>query len=113
MGIHRTYMAVTSLHLNNEMLILFEQLARLLRDCIHYTCIRKMTPDNIYFNPPTYSIDNNLFTDVMEEKRKILTLRIIELTDLRLCSIKKKFSRTIGHSILCWQENLPMEHSDG
>ena len=54
------------------MLIHFEQLARLLRDCIHYTCIRKMTPDEVYFNPPTYTIDETQFTDVMEEKREYL-----------------------------------------
>lgn len=69
MGIRRTYMTVMSLDLKNEMLIHFEQLARLMRDTIHYTCIRKITPTEVYFNPPTYTIDGTHFTDKMEEKR--------------------------------------------
>ena len=73
MRIQRTYMAVLGSDLNNEMLIGFENLARLLRDTIHHTCIRKMTKKDIFFHPPGFKIDGIYFTSEMEEMRKFIS----------------------------------------
>lgn len=70
MGIRRTYMAVFELHLKNEMLIQFEMLTRLLRDTIHFTCIRKMTQNDVFYHPPSYHLNGVYFANTMEETRK-------------------------------------------
>ena len=70
MGIQRTYMAASSLDLNNETLIGFEQLTRLIRDALHYTIIKRMTPEDTFYHNPTYTLNGELITSKMEEERK-------------------------------------------
>ena len=71
MGIQRSYMVALELNLNDETLIGTEQLTRLLRDTMHYTIIKRMTEHDTYYNAPTFSLNDELFTAEMEEKRKL------------------------------------------
>lgn len=52
---------------NNECMIIWEQLTRLLRDTLHFTAIKKQTGSNITFNHPQYYLGGILFPSPMEE----------------------------------------------
>ena len=69
MGIQRTYMVTFELNLNDETLIGLEQLTRLLRDTMHYTIIKRMTDQDTYYHAPTFSLNGEMFTAEMEERR--------------------------------------------
>ena len=70
MGIQRTYMVVFELDLNNETIIGLEKLVRMIRDIMHFTCIKRMTNKETIYHPPTYTLNGELFTAEMEEARK-------------------------------------------
>ena len=70
MGIQRSYMAVSMLDLNNETIIGLEQLTRIIRDTMHYTCIKRMTHTETFYHTPTYTLNGEVFTTEMEEARK-------------------------------------------
>ena len=70
MGIQRTYMVTLQLDLNNETIIGLEQITRLIRDIMHYTCIKRMTPNETLYRSPTYTLNGEFFTSEMEETRK-------------------------------------------
>ena len=55
--------------LNDEMLIHMEQLTRLIRDSMHYTCIKQIHPSTEY-RTPRYHLDGVYYTAEMEEARK-------------------------------------------
>ena len=70
LGIQRTYMVALELDLNNETIIGLEQLTRLIRDTMHYTLIKRMTPNDTIYRSPTYTLNGEFFTAEMEEARE-------------------------------------------
>ena len=69
MGIQRTYMVTLESDLNNETIIGLEQLTRIIRDTMHYTCIKRMTQHETIYRTPTYTLNGEVFTAEMEESR--------------------------------------------
>ena len=57
-------------NLNNETIIGLEQLTRMIRDTMHYTCIKRMTPHDTIYRSPSYTLNGDLFTSEMEEARE-------------------------------------------
>ena len=72
MGIDRTYMSTFFFDLNNELLICWEQLARLLRDTLHMTAIKRQTTHNTFYHTPEYALNGVLFSSTMEEAGKFI-----------------------------------------
>ena len=60
-------MSTFFLDLNNECLISWEQLTRLLRDTLHFTAIQRQTKHDTFYNPPHYSLGGQTFPSPMEE----------------------------------------------
>lgn len=74
LGIDRTYMSTFFMDLNNESVIIWEQLTRLLRDTLHFTAIKTQDGRNVTFHPPQFTIGGVLFTSPMEEACKYKTI---------------------------------------
>ena len=70
LGINRTYMSNLQLDLNNEQLVHWEQLTRLLRDMMHYTCIKRMTKYDTFYWPADLKFGELLCSNEMQECRK-------------------------------------------
>ena len=60
--------------LNNESVIIWEQLTRLLRDTLHFTAIKTQDGRNVTFHTPQFTIGGVLFTSSMEEACKYKTI---------------------------------------
>ena len=63
-------MAIFYHDLNTEMIIHWEQLTRLIRDAMHYTCIKRMNSNNTWYHEPDFRINGFLFSSAMQEQRK-------------------------------------------
>ena len=68
--IRRSYMAVFDLDLNTEMVIHWEQLTRLIRDAMHYTCIKRQNNQDVWYHEPDFMLNGYMFSSPMQEHRK-------------------------------------------
>ena len=68
--IARTYMTITESDLCNEMVVMFEQLARLIRDITHYHNLYKSAGNGWVPRRPQIKINDIAFTADAEELRK-------------------------------------------
>lgn len=63
-------MAIFDLNLNTELVIHWEQLTRLIRDTMHYTCLKRQTSQNTWYHEPSFRLNGYLFPSPMQEQRE-------------------------------------------
>lgn len=63
-------MAVFYHDLNTELVIHWEQLTRLIRDAMHYTCLKRSNSSNTLYHEPNFQLNGFLFPSSMQEQRK-------------------------------------------
>ena len=62
-------MAIFYLDLNTELVIHWEQLTRLIRDTMHYTCIKRQDSNNVWYHEPDFRVNGFTFPSRMQEQR--------------------------------------------